>query len=253
MKRHWETEELIDFWTLLPPDLEVLANKTGATRLGFAVLLKFFALEGRFPRFSSEIPTVVVKFITKQVQVNSPLFVEYRWQSRAVVYHLLFLRWLLVKTSLSQNKLSPYNFIHIYFAAASIIACAACSMSGEIISSPADFALALYCLVRVAVEPLFDLMSSVISSFGLTLVVAFAAVVIAVEASLASSGTNSTFEPFKYSLRVFLIAAANSCAFKPSPILPVFTPAIPMRTVPSFFAPTVVESVDFDWLRFLMF
>lgn len=30
MKRHWETEELIDFWTLPPPDLEILVNKTGA-------------------------------------------------------------------------------------------------------------------------------------------------------------------------------------------------------------------------------
>lgn len=87
MKRHWETEELIDFWTLLPPELEILANKTGATRLGFAVLLKFFALEGRFPRFSAEIPPVAVEFVAKQIQVDSQLFAEYNWQSRAVVYH----------------------------------------------------------------------------------------------------------------------------------------------------------------------
>ena len=87
MKRHWETEELIDFWTLLPPELEILANKTGAMRLGFAVLLKFFALEGRFPRFSSEIPPVVIEFIAKQIQVDSQVFAEYRWQSRTVVYH----------------------------------------------------------------------------------------------------------------------------------------------------------------------
>ena len=44
MKQHWETEELIDGWTLLPVEQETLANKTGATRLGFALLLKFFAL-----------------------------------------------------------------------------------------------------------------------------------------------------------------------------------------------------------------
>ena len=30
---------------LLPRETEVLMNKTGATRLGFAVLLKFFQLE----------------------------------------------------------------------------------------------------------------------------------------------------------------------------------------------------------------
>jgi hypothetical protein len=33
-----------------------LANKTGATRLGFAVLLKFFETDGRFPMDAAEVP-----------------------------------------------------------------------------------------------------------------------------------------------------------------------------------------------------
>jgi hypothetical protein len=37
MKRRWETEELVDQWTLLPAELDLLANKTGATRLGFVM------------------------------------------------------------------------------------------------------------------------------------------------------------------------------------------------------------------------
>jgi hypothetical protein len=36
MKRVWTTDELVDHWTLGPADLSLLANKTGATRLGFA-------------------------------------------------------------------------------------------------------------------------------------------------------------------------------------------------------------------------
>jgi hypothetical protein len=36
-------------WTLLPPEAALLANKTGPTRLGFAVLLKFFQYAARFP------------------------------------------------------------------------------------------------------------------------------------------------------------------------------------------------------------
>jgi hypothetical protein len=36
MKRLWAVDELVEHWTLLPDDLALLANKTGATRLGFA-------------------------------------------------------------------------------------------------------------------------------------------------------------------------------------------------------------------------
>jgi hypothetical protein len=46
MKRQWENEELIEHWILGPWDLAQVGNKTGATRLGFAVLLKFFQREG---------------------------------------------------------------------------------------------------------------------------------------------------------------------------------------------------------------
>jgi len=40
MKRQWENEELVEHWTLDVEDRALLDNKTGATRLGFAVLLK---------------------------------------------------------------------------------------------------------------------------------------------------------------------------------------------------------------------
>jgi len=49
MKRQWENEELVEYWILSPWDLAQVGNKTGTTRLGFAVLLKF-QCEGRFPQ-----------------------------------------------------------------------------------------------------------------------------------------------------------------------------------------------------------
>lgn len=49
MKRNWEVEELIEYWTLLPSELALLGSKTGAARLGFAVSLKYFQLETKFP------------------------------------------------------------------------------------------------------------------------------------------------------------------------------------------------------------
>ena len=47
MKQDWHPDELAHHWTLSDGERELLANKAGATRLGFTVLLKQF--EGRFP------------------------------------------------------------------------------------------------------------------------------------------------------------------------------------------------------------
>jgi hypothetical protein len=39
MRHNWEPEDLVASWTLLDADRELVANKAGATRLGFALLL----------------------------------------------------------------------------------------------------------------------------------------------------------------------------------------------------------------------
>jgi hypothetical protein len=49
VRREWELEELIAAWTLLDGDWELVGNKSGATRLGFGLLLKFFEQEGPVP------------------------------------------------------------------------------------------------------------------------------------------------------------------------------------------------------------
>ncbi|MEU0947883.1 hypothetical protein ABZ379_35045 [Streptomyces canus] len=38
-----------------------MANKSGTTRLGFSLLLKFFELEGRFPDVLEEVPVGPVR------------------------------------------------------------------------------------------------------------------------------------------------------------------------------------------------
>ncbi|GAB7035535.1 hypothetical protein AB0G35_26015 [Streptomyces sp. NPDC021749] len=49
MRQDWEPEDLIEVWTLLEDDMKRVRNKSGATRLGFALLPKFFEAEARFP------------------------------------------------------------------------------------------------------------------------------------------------------------------------------------------------------------
>jgi hypothetical protein len=46
MQREWHPNALIAYWTMLPHDRNPLGNKSGPTRLGFAVLLKYFSIKG---------------------------------------------------------------------------------------------------------------------------------------------------------------------------------------------------------------
>ena len=86
MKREWPAEELADQWTLLASERGLLANKSGATRLGFAVLLKFFQTEGRFPH-SQEISGAAVEYLARQIGVPAAEWIQYDWDSRAAKYH----------------------------------------------------------------------------------------------------------------------------------------------------------------------
>jgi len=64
-----------------------LANKRGATRLGFAVLVKFFELEARFPQGPDEVPAPAVVYVAEQVRVPPEAFDAYAWVGRTIEYH----------------------------------------------------------------------------------------------------------------------------------------------------------------------
>ncbi|MEI4832541.1 DUF4158 domain-containing protein [Bacillus sp. FJAT-53711] len=49
MKRNWNLDELIDHFTIVSVEKDLIGNKTGASRLGLAVLLKYFQQKARFP------------------------------------------------------------------------------------------------------------------------------------------------------------------------------------------------------------
>src|ERR1700722_13059310 len=80
-------EDIDDRWTLRTSDRVLLGNKTGTTRLGFAVLLKMFQAEGRFPSRSQEVPVAAVEAIARQIGVPAAAWHSYDWRSRAIAYH----------------------------------------------------------------------------------------------------------------------------------------------------------------------
>jgi len=87
VKRDWEPEELIAHWTLVEDDWRLLGNKTGATRLGFALILKYFEIEGRFPGYPEEVPSPAVEFMAELVKVETALFAKYSLTNRTAEYH----------------------------------------------------------------------------------------------------------------------------------------------------------------------
>jgi hypothetical protein len=68
----WEPDELIGAWTLVEGDWKLIGNKTGATRLGFSLILKFYELEGRFPAYPEEVPQAAVEYLASLVGSGSP-------------------------------------------------------------------------------------------------------------------------------------------------------------------------------------
>lgn len=89
MKRNWELDELIEHFTLMPQEMRLIGNKTGENRLGFAVMLKFFQNEARFPHHKNEVPKVVVEYIAKQIDCVAEIFIHYKyeWTNRNFTYH----------------------------------------------------------------------------------------------------------------------------------------------------------------------
>jgi len=80
-------DELIDGWTLLAEERELVAGKQAANRLAFALLLKFFTQHGRFPRGRSELPDEAVDFVARQVDVPASELGFYEWTGRTIEYH----------------------------------------------------------------------------------------------------------------------------------------------------------------------
>ena len=61
-------------WSLSVEELELLANRTDRSRLGLAVLLNFFQVEGRFPRDQKEIN---IQHTVRYTELSSDRFKEF--------------------------------------------------------------------------------------------------------------------------------------------------------------------------------
>ncbi|WP_406440273.1 DUF4158 domain-containing protein [Streptomyces sp. NBC_01613] len=77
MRQEWSPEELLASWTLVDGDWKLVANKSGPTRLGFCLMLKFFEIEARFPEFIEEFPQSAVEYVSGLVKVPAAELTKY--------------------------------------------------------------------------------------------------------------------------------------------------------------------------------
>ena len=103
MRREWDDlDDLIASWPLADADRELLARLHPDSRLSFALMLKFFEIDGRFPRQAAEVPPDAAGFVARKLGMDpaGPLgFVvtghgvdRYRAQIRDVLGFRVFTR-----------------------------------------------------------------------------------------------------------------------------------------------------------------
>ena len=83
VKRNWDTEELIENWTLLPQELELVRNKVGGNQIGFAFLLKHFQIFARFPDNNSPIPQIIISYIANQINISESCYSDFDLSGRS--------------------------------------------------------------------------------------------------------------------------------------------------------------------------
>nr|WP_235676466.1 DUF4158 domain-containing protein [Bacillus mycoides] len=87
MKNNWNEDELLTNFVLMPNELHLsMVNKTEANRLGFALLLKYFQQEARFPSKKQDVPKVIIEYIAKQLAISPDRFEEYSWGGKEKTY-----------------------------------------------------------------------------------------------------------------------------------------------------------------------
>ncbi len=88
---------------MLPSELDRVTATADPNRLGFALLRKFFQLDGRFPAFKHEVPPAAVLSVAQQVGAAPEVYRQYDWHGRTITTHRAQIRTLLAHRPESLN------------------------------------------------------------------------------------------------------------------------------------------------------
>ncbi len=112
LKKNWQTEELIENWTLIPQELKLLTNKIGGNKIGFAIILKYFQLRARFPDTSEQIPDLIISYIANQLNIPVSSYSDYNPQGRSAKVYRAEIRTLFnFRTATTQDSEQISNWL----------------------------------------------------------------------------------------------------------------------------------------------
>lgn len=79
--------DLVEHWTLVGAERDLVVGKHRDTQVGFALMLKFYGRFGRFPRGRAELHPDAVEFVAKQLGADSGSLGFYEWSGRTIKRH----------------------------------------------------------------------------------------------------------------------------------------------------------------------
>jgi hypothetical protein len=82
MKPYVDVDEIIEHFTLLPPEINFLGRNDPHNQLGKALLLKFFQSEGRFPESENEFTPAIIEYVAQQLRLPPAVIQAYNWDGR---------------------------------------------------------------------------------------------------------------------------------------------------------------------------
>jgi Domain of unknown function (DUF4158) len=79
--------DLVEHWTLLDAERNLVVAKQRDTQLGFALLIKFYGRFGRFPRGRGELHPDAVEYLARALGVTPSSLGFYEWSGRTMERH----------------------------------------------------------------------------------------------------------------------------------------------------------------------
>jgi TnpA family transposase len=87
MKRVWDTDELVNIWSLTYDERQLLKTKPPRNHLGFTIQLKYYQYTGRFIKSPSEIAETTLIYLSEQLEVSATDIDDYDWDGRSGKRH----------------------------------------------------------------------------------------------------------------------------------------------------------------------
>ena len=92
MTHNWQTDDIVEHFTLLSPEIKFLGLNDPHNHLGKALLLKFFQQNYRFPEDLREIPDVAIEYVAQQLNLPPQVIKQYEWGGTRMREHRTVIR-----------------------------------------------------------------------------------------------------------------------------------------------------------------